>query len=275
MSFSDWEFQRAYSYVDLLAPEIGWPVENSSLSNPLGGSGTYCRSFEGSTTSGGASDNGGVVYRLKLTNPDYVDVPNDQAISLRAKIRIKSFTFSLGTENFGRTYQQYIGVGSYFSDLISGNQYASHSPLGYGMGLQAYFQNNGSLNPGVRLIMLADSSTGNQDLGVTAANNYALVTVCSGTYTLDTWYDIRFDIIPNSTTSVFLRGYTSADGGSTWSQVGEYYIDQTVNTRFRTLGNNGIIARIVTSRAGDRPAWDNINAKVYVDDFKINTELAL
>lgn len=274
MSFSDWEFQRAYINVDLLAPDTGWPQENSALTNPLVDSGTHCRRFEGSFSSVGTTDNPGVVYRLKLINANYINVSTDQAISLRAKIRIKAFNFAGGTDIYNRTYQQYIGVGSYFADMATGAT-TNQTSFGYGLGLQAYFPNNGSLSPIVRLVLLADDNTGNRSISATSGNDYAVVATCSGTYNLDNWYHIRLDVIPNSISSTFLKAYISSDNGNTWSQVGEYYVDQIVNVRFRTAGNNGIIARIVGTRGGDRPQWDDIDAQLYVDDFKLNTELAI
>lgn len=274
MSFSDWEFQRAYSSVDLLAPDTGWPQENSALTNPLADSGTHCRRFEGSFSSAGFTDNPGVVYRLKLINANYINVSTDQAISLRAKIRIKAFNFAEGTDIYNKTYQQYIGVGSYFADMATGAT-TNQTSFGYGLGLQAYFPNNGSLSPIVRLVLLADDNTGNRSISATSGNDYAVVATCSGTYNLDNWYHIRLDVIPNSISSTFLKAYISSDNGNTWSQVGEYYVDQIVNVRFRTAGNNGIIARIVGTRGGDRPQWDDIDAQLYVDDFKLNTELAI
>lgn len=274
MSFSDWVFQRAYNYVDLVSPDEGFAQENSVLTNPLIDSGTYCRRFDGSFKKGSGSNDPGVIYRLKLANADYINVSTDQAITLRAKIRMKAFNFAGGTDIYNKAYQQYIGVGSYFADMATGAT-TYQTSFGYGLGLQAYFPNNGSLSPIVRLVLLADDNPGNRTIGTTSVNDYAVVATCSGTYDLDNWYHIRLDVVPTSISTTYLKAYISADNGSTWSQVGEYYVDQLVNNKFRTTGNNGIIAKIVGTRGGDRAQWDDIAAQLYVDDFKINKQLAI
>lgn len=266
MSYSDWEFQRYYAPEMInLTPPQGNPNVHTALSSPLSDSGVYCRYFSGQVAN--TTANQGVMHRLKLNNPDYIDVSRDQAISLRAKVRIKSFSFSGAV---AAAYHQSIGVHSYFANMLSEAGRTAISNLGYGLELRAF--SNGSTEPSVKLVLSADPTTSNSSFTTNASIGYSSVADCSGTYILDTWYHIRLDVIPNGLTAAVLKGYTSSDNGASWSQVAEYYVEQT-NARFRTVGNNGIIAYIAlgtsdTQMYGVQPA-------LYVDDFKINTELAI
>lgn len=271
MSFNDWQFQRTSLNMSLKGPAEGSAITNSSLSNPLVDSGTYCRMFGPSRrgTSSVTEDRSHAMYKFSLAN--YANIANNHAISIRAKIRMEDFVFADDTSS--ETYNQYIGIGSYFPIFTGTNldSTTSTASLGYGIGLQAYYAGQGNgISPLVRLIMLADDNSGTVFADVMNNSNYAVVLTCPGTYTLGTWYHIRLDVIPNSITSAILKGYTSIDNGNSWLQVGEYLVNEG---KFKTQGNNGIISKVNPSIL--QSSWQELNARMYVDDFKINTELVL
>jgi len=199
------------------------------------------------------------------TSPAYDSLSHSTHTSLRAKIRIDSNTFSALTST-ASTWYAYQNAGLVAYSDISTDGEISFTTAQFGSGYGLFFQ---------RRIVPGTTSTEEFYLGIFAeGNKYAqsasnrsatfLLTTCSGTYTYNTWYDIRFDLVPTSLTEKNLIAYTSSDNGATWDQVGFYTIT-SAHSKWKSTGYPGLRAYSARYDYGIRPGPLGVN----VDNFKI------
>jgi hypothetical protein len=260
MAYSDWEFYRRYdTYNDVRSDPSGSAITNASLSNPLVSSGDYCRSF---FASNGSPFDGRCEFRTFL--PSYVNIPLNKAISIRAKVRVQETTTD-PKQTISRPFNTFIGITAYSGYPTSNDQVSSvgYESPGYALTLQRYREagENGLLK--TRLVMISDDSSYTPGDFHTNPDSHIIAT-CSGSYSPDTWYDIRLDVIPNSLTSRTLNAYTSSNGGSSWDEVATYSLDNT-SPLWRSTGKIGFINTFATD-----VAWNSDTFVNYIDDFKLN-----
>lgn len=260
MAYSDWEFYRRYdTNNDVRSDPSGSAITNASLSNPLVSSGDYCRSF---FASNGSPFDARCEFRTFL--PSYENIALNKAISIRAKVRVQETTTDSKVGS-GRAFNTFIGITAYSGfpssyDLVSSVGYESP---GYALTLQRYREAAESGLLKTRLVMISDDSTYNP-VDFHSNPDSHIIATCSGSYSPDTWYDIRLDVIPNSLTSRTLNAYTSSNGGSSWDEVATYYLDST-SPLWRSTGKIGFMNTFATDAS-----WASDTFVNYIDDFKLN-----
>lgn len=192
------------------ATPSGSAILNSSLSSPLTGS-TYCRKY--TLNGGGGGNNVTSVCEVKtfisssVQGGVFVDTNNAYALSLRAKVRVAQHAYGYSQNN-------YIGLVAY-APTSSNNMGSFLYSGGYELALQ-------EPETGDPQLKIRAGQALNSDFGYFGGNvfNSNVVATCSGSYTRNTWYHIRMDIIPNSLTQKTINAYTSSNNGTTWDLVG-------------------------------------------------------
>lgn len=226
----------------------GNAILNSTLSSPLTGS-TYCRQYNTSFSINGpkVASETKTFISSSVSSGNFVDTNNAYSLSLRAKVR--SGMISNSTSNFDdRRWVSEVGLTTY-SPISSG--------IIKGGGFCLALHNSGA---GTFLVLRAARNTLNEEELVNTFA-YSNSINCAGTYTLDTWYHIRLDVIALSLTQKRLLAYTSTDNGVTWgSPVGTIEID-SLNSNYRGSGNNGFYTYL-------GKVSQPINAVHYIDDFE-------
>lgn len=239
---------------------VGSPILNSGLSNPLPNSiaGTYARGWrisEAANYTGTADTHCGGVAVLNKTAagnttwyPTYDVTSSVVAYSCRAFLRLDD-PDSQGTAtgwgtNVGLVHKnehwdgttQYVGRESNSDETLHDIFSNNGTPGGYCVALSnmstCYHDrstllgdggNNAGTNSAPRLIIVAPNTTVATQTGGASQS-------CSGTYAVNTWYHVRFDMIPNGSDDD-LKVYTAPVSGAgsaatagigseTWTLVG-------------------------------------------------------
>jgi len=194
MAYGDWKFtfRGSGDFLNgtLTNGEDGGPRLNSSLSDPLTGSGDFCREY---TLTSATTARATVEISSSVSGGLFTEVPSTKAISVRASLRSSNTTQS----------NMYVGIGAKLDE--DGQTSLTYSPRGYGVFLGD--DSNLSLNNDLVLCM-RDS-----------AFVYKSV-IMSGTYASDTWHHVRMDVTPIGTIQDRIEVYTgSAEGGDSWELV--------------------------------------------------------
>ena len=213
MAFGDWKFTRQGSgtFVNgsLTNGEDGAPRLNSSLSDPLTGSGTFCREFAMVNNNGTR-----VVAEISssVSGGLFTEVPNTKAISVRASLRLNSTSPSI-----------FVGVGAKLDEDAFANQ--TYTPRGYSV----YLGDDPSVVGSSDKLVLCMRDT-------TSIQKSVLM---SGTYGSDTWHHVRMDVTPVGTIQDRIEVYTgSAEGGNSWELVHTEIVLNT-DTHFVPWGESG------------------------------------
>ena len=199
MAFGDWKFtvrgsSPLYTNGTLTNGEDGGPRINSSLSDPLTGSGDFCReyllssgNFARMTAEISSSVSGGL----------FTEVPNTKAISVRASLRSDTMT----TSNY------FVGIGAKLNEDEGSTLDHRYAPVGYTLVLGK--NQTVTTNNKLALYMSTNQSGG----------TYLKVDM-PGTYAANTWHHVRMDVTPVVTIQDRIEVYTgSAEGGSSWELV--------------------------------------------------------
>ena len=235
MAFTD--FDLLSQQVNAL-PIVGTAILNGALTSPLASSGVYCRQHVHNQNVG--DNNASVMQTLMAASVDggvFIDTHNAYSLSFRATVRVASGL----TSGHG-----YVALAAYLPTLTPG-LYSG----GYELALQ--------LTPGsaARLAIRAGQPANTFDAGI--RNSYVNHQVtCAGSYAVDSWYRIRFDVIPISLTQKRLDAYTSPLGGDDWTLVGTF-ISSSLDSHWRNVGRSGIVALV-----GSPSTTGHVS---YVDDF--------
>lgn len=217
----------------------------------------------------------GIQTRAHLVDSSYINLAHNNAISLRAKVRVNNFITNHSNDGFLFNLSYSIGLNAYSKQITGGpvpnNAYPDGFGGGYSLCLVRKMTENRSQNPDLystSLVIRASASTALCHYGYDGSQDVA---ICTGTYTTDTWYDIRFDVIPLSLTAKNLIAYTSPDGGTTWNQVGLYSVNIGNITRWSTNGYVGYESFLASAWGAYRLNATN-NAETFIKDFKINVD---
>lgn len=194
MAYGDWKFTLRGSgdFVNGTLPngEDGAPRLNSSLSNPLTGSGDFCREFAMVN-----SNSARVVAEISssVSGGLFTEVPNTKAISVRASLRLNTTSTSI-----------FVGVGAKLDeDAVT---FQTYTPRGYSVYLG---DDSSATGAGDKLVLCMRDTT--------SVQKSVLV---SGTYGIDTWHHVRMDVTPVGTIQDRIEVYTgSAEGGNSWELV--------------------------------------------------------
>jgi len=211
---------------NFIGGENGTAGLNSSLSNPITSSGEFNRTFAISST------NNLDAYSVHLISSS-VDsslysgsISTSKAYSMRAWIRGTKITPASGMNVFGSGLVFMTQDNAFFDGGI--NVYTTRL-AGYTLQLSGRRQNN------------TDFDTGKQGLIIGAnrvSGTAGVATDCTGpnhggttdAYAPDTWYRVRFDMVPVGSAGVTLNAYTSSagdvqSGQETWVLVGTQFVD--------------------------------------------------
>lgn len=205
------------------------------------------------------------------SNSEYIDLPHNTAISVRAKLKVNDFATNDNPGYDNRRLNCSIGLNVYSKQITS-----TSSSTGYGGGynlclVRKLLETTSSPDSYTNeLVIRAASDLQSGQYGWDSSKD---VVVCTGTYLSNTWYDVRFDVIPTTLSDKNLIAYTSVDDGVTWTQVGSY----SVNIGQVTQWSSNIGAYIGYEsgcfiRFAGAPLNMTNNAETYIKDFKLNID---
>lgn len=269
MAYSDWNIVRKrYTFSDaggtiLPQPEIsGAPVPGDNARK-------YFYYRQGTT---GNTNLEFTQTKAHIADPSYVDLPHNTAISVRAKLKVNNFVTDLQSVFAGSPLVYSVGLNVYSKQITSVSDTNGFGG-GYNLCLVREKIEHVNVNPDIyttNLVIRAASGTQNAAYGYDGSTD---VTVCTGTYLTDTWYDVRFDVIPTTLTDKNLIAYTSDDDGATWTQVGSYSVNIGQGARW-----SSDIGAYIGYESGFFCSWGNYginntnNAETYIKDFKLNID---
>lgn len=201
MAYSDWEIEvdgtGFFNNGTLTNGEDGGPRQHSSLSDPLTGSGDFCREYTRDTSNVNAVR---AIYTISssVSGGLFTEVPNTKAISIRANLRMSNTAAGTGDN---------IGIVAKANPPLNSN--STRSSVGYSL----YLGQSDSGFTGDRLNFVAYDGT--NTLNVQSANFDSSFTVSD-----NTWYRVRMDVTPVGTLQDRIEIYTgSAPEGGSWELV--------------------------------------------------------
>lgn len=186
MAQSDWDF-NATGAGTLRGGNQGTARLNSSLSSPLTGHGDYCREYGHPATGAVAMS---ATLKSSVNSGQFFEIPSTQSISVRASLRHTN-----------------VGAGSYSIGIVgkafAGAPGSLEAPRGYSVMIGDTAQTGASSD--IRFLADAGGTVLVETIGVTATN--------------DTWFRVRLDIVPISTSEDVIRVYTGtgAPDSETWN----------------------------------------------------------
>lgn len=238
----------------------GGGVLHASLSNPLTASGIGLRckmlgaKLKNNGSWGGSHPNPSFNHMLTM-NPssqsNFNLIPSTKAISLRAWVRSGQPTSNNGNAVLGdSTFNMFIATG-----LIAKASTGSYSAPGSSLGM---LSPPDSGNAGYRLgLSNFDATTGNVVAGSTLrlklfalsnnkifnASNITLSSIgavtCSGSYSINTWYHLRLDVIPGGVGSDLLIAYTGNGAeNEVWTEVGRLTVPSSDGAAYCQWSSN-------------------------------------
>lgn len=264
MSFTDFDFNYERYGVDILSQPNGDAVLNSSLTNPLTGTGSYCRRFrlDDTVTTGQAeikaTCNSGPLSGT-LVNPAY-----DTAVTLRAWVRLDTGTFGTSSEP-GAVRRVWTGLTA-FTTIPSTNSLFG----GWELALQASRTSGGAVD--TSLVLRGGPPTYLTNSASAPVNDlsYNLLATAEAGLSRETWYLVRLDVVPNSASQKTITAYRSTDGGTSWN---------TLATHVSTSGDpdwpSSSDDKICGFTFGTTNAYNysrTMQANAYIDKFQAGTE---
>lgn len=266
MAYSDWNIVRTIGSLY----SGGLTSQPSISGDPIVGDPSGRKYFYYDSTPWATSFRYGSQTKAHLIDPSYINLTHNNAISLRAKVKVNNFITNNSNNNTLYNLAYSMGLTAYSRQ----NQpYAGDANYGFGGGyslcLVRKMTENRNVSPDLystELVIKALSNDTNYSYGW-----YANVVVCTGTYTAEQWYDIRFDVIPLSLTAKNLIAYTSPDDGITWNQVGLYTVNIGQAYLWRNDGYVGYESFLFTNW-GEHVINASNNAETFIKDFKINVD---
>jgi len=252
VAFADYDIGYSFynaSYMEN-APNGTARLNASVTPNPLTTTGAYCREFRHVVTA--AAFTRASEFKAEISaavaGGNFVNTPSTVALSLRARVRMN---FQSGTYSNTIT-----------NPLVS--LFAFAPPIGtdanFGGGYELALQQDTSTT--VRLAIRASTGGLSRATGAAAQAASAHRVTCSGSYTFNTWYHIRMDVVPNGTSQKTITAFTSADEGVTWDQVGSYTVTSADSGIWSSTGRCGFSSYLATSSSSA------ITHRHYVDDFQ-------
>lgn len=230
MASTDFDFDGSKSTTNVVfaGDSSGGALIHSSLSSPLTGDGVYGREWaESDVVTASASYARQVLIKSTFASSLFDAVPIGNAISLRAWVRVTAVTPTSLSSNYG------IGSGVVAKSVKPGDVTTLNETRG-GLDFAGYklrltniaaTTSTVTMATAVTLRLAATNSTGNTDAA-------APEVVCSGSYAVDTWYNIRLDVTSQGSGSDLLQAYTGA--GSTGSEVWTLVGSQTISSGLPT-----------------------------------------
>lgn len=245
MTFFDFDSYYTNNLSSILPDgKNGAAITNASLSNPLTTTGDYCRRYYYNL---GNSSKGEVRTQIKssVNSGVFVDTSDDVSLSLRARVRLNNIVEG--------SVLGWVGVHAFSPIGINANNIGFS--LLYG-GYELVLEVNGT-TPAYNLRIRA----GNASSGSGVNNRVA----CSGTYAENTWYFIRMDIIPSSSSQKTVNAYTSSNNGSSWDLVGTFVVTSS-DSYWRNTGYCGFSAGAFSGSLASR------QISFYIDQFEAYSE---
>lgn len=263
MAYSDFDVQfstrvqtdAATPGGDMVSPSAGIPYENASLLAPLSSTGDFCRAIQHNGASQSEASVGQVKFLASSTGspsaqPFYnVDLINS-LLSLRMYVRLGQAAESSAPDSADN-----------FLTMVGLTALTSGSDSLYSGGYELVLQAKGS--GASRSVGVALRASQPVDFSGGVASILAARTVdCAGSYTFDTWYHLRLDIVPTSQTRKTLVAYSSSDDGATWTEIGSMVVSASdAEWSAQSPNRNGV----VSLRCGEAASTDFYNH--FIDGF--------
>jgi len=240
---------------DMASPPTGVAVQNSSLSNPLTGTGEHCRAIQHNAVNNSEASVGQVKMLLANTGgvsaQAFYDIGNDQLVSMKMRMRLDRVSGNPDAADSADNALNMVGLTAFSS--ADGTVYSG----GYELVLQAKGSGaSRAVEVALRASQPSDFSTG--VAGLFAANT----TICSGSYALDTWYYLRLDVVPESPYQKKLIAYSSADDGASWTEIGQMTVRDDASEWSAASPNR---SGIISLRCGEASATELYDQ--YIDGF--------
>ena len=201
MAYGDWKLEvdgtGRFNNGTLTNGEDGGPRQHSSLSDPLTGSGDFCREYTRDTSNNNALR---AIYTISssISGGLFTEVPNTKAISIRANLRMSNTAAGNGDN---------IGIIAKANPPL--NSVTTNVPVGYSLHIGQ--SSNSTVGDRIHFVAYDGSTT----LNVQSANFDSSVTVSD-----NTWYRVRMDVTPVGTLQDRVEIYTgSAPEGGSWDLV--------------------------------------------------------
>lgn len=198
--------------VTIPAGDAGATVAVEAVPPVLSGAGEYCRAFSFRDISA-TEDSIGQVKMLVSETADYpanrLYAPSrNKALSARAYVRLDRGADPDALDDADNAL------------ALIGLTFCTSGDATYSGGYELVLQAKGSgATRAVSLVLRASqpkSFAGGHSALISAQEQ-----VCTGTYSLGEWYQIRLDVIPSGEHSKNLVAFVSSDNGTTWAQVGQ------------------------------------------------------
>lgn len=258
MAYSDFDLTYFnYSGTPIAnADQGGDAITNASLSNPLTTAGDYCRRF---FTTGNYSNNHNTLKfsaNSSVLGGTLVSPAADTAISLRIWARLNAANFPSGGVK-----QLYAGVNA-FSPITGLDVYGG----GWELVLRVSRNNTDSA---VVDLVLRGGRGARANTGSVASLTYNVLATCESGLSLNTWYNIRMDIIPNSISQKTINCYRH--DGTDWNLLTSLVrtnSDSDWPTDLVTYNRCGFSTLFATSTSMS----GTFNVSSFVDGFQASTE---
>ena len=239
---------------------------NADLANPLSTTGVYGRKFRHDTINSTDVSIGQTKILLSNTGSgsagQFYDVSANKSLSVRLRVRM-----AVVEDNASAV------VNPSLHTMVGVTTFTSGAAGAYSGGYELVLQATGAgAQRSVSLVLRAGTDADFAANGVASLNNRNLTT-CTGNYELDTWYFIRLDIIPNSTTQKTLKAYTSNNNGASWTQVGEMLVRSTDSYWSAPTNNQTGLFSLRASDAATNDVYDHFvdNFEAYIESVAANT----
>jgi hypothetical protein len=258
---------------------------HSDLSSALSGKGTYCRRYRQWATSSAQAASpmqhetvGGAFAKSTLDSSAYHRPKSTEALSLRCWVRAERLDdpnhsgshvalVAKGTSPWGNKLDHLKGYSLKFGTFLNGLDTGDNAP---------------------KFILGLRNANGNAyDGGITDECEDTVVTNSSGgtpasitTPVIDTWYNIRLDVIPFGLAYDQIKAYASLDG-STWYQLGSTVTLDRGSVKYRHWSDDDSKSPHLPHSQGTHNGYyvamsssngSTLYTTYYVDNFEIHTD---
>jgi hypothetical protein len=258
---------------------------HSDLSNALSGKGTYCRRYKQWATGSAQASSpmqhetvAGAFAKSTLDSSAYYRPKSTEALSLRCWVRAERLDdpnhsgshvamIAKGTSPWGNKLDHLKGYSLKFGTFLNGLDTGDNAP---------------------KFILGLRNANGNAyDGGITDECEDTVVTNSSGgtpasitTPVIDTWYNIRLDVIPFGLAYDQIKAYASLDG-STWYQLGSTVTLDRSSVKYRHWSDDDSKSPHLPHSQGTHNGYyvamsssngKSLQTTYYVDNFEIHTD---
>ena len=264
MAYSDFdliEVKTADNMAALNAPD-GDAFINSILDNPLTDQGEYCRRFL--TQPGSITENAGeisVLGKSSIAGGALIDPSPQTAVSARAWVRLGTPSDALE-----RDWRAWIGLVLF--KPVNNSTHSSYSG-GWELNLEARIDVDGTPQKDLQLVLRGGPKTGVSTNMYVNLDRNLLETIETG-LSFNTWYQIRLDVIPNSSTTKTIKVYRFV--GSSWNLLATHISHEGDADWPVATPSESLRCGFTTGAIQKSGAYQSPEIAKYIDQFKIGVE---